>query len=114
MDLILSSGFLAFARHIGVIDAIADREIPIDGVCGTSSGALVGSLWVSGMPPDDIAKLLSAQRPFAMLSFNWCVWRGLFRLDKMMRLLETILPPSFEDLDRPFGVGLCDSEGRPS
>ena len=33
-------------------------------------------------------------------------------MDKMMRLLETVLPASFEELDRPFGVGLCDSSGR--
>jgi predicted acylesterase/phospholipase RssA len=112
MDLILSSGFLAFARHIGVLDAISENGVPIDGLCGTSSGALVGALWVSGMHPDEIARLLSAQRPVSILSFNMCFWRGLFRLDKMMRLLETVLPSTFEELDRPFGVGLCDSQGR--
>ena len=33
-------------------------------------------------------------------------------MGKMIRLLETVLPSSFEELERPFGVGLCDSQGR--
>jgi predicted acylesterase/phospholipase RssA len=39
MDLILSSGFLAFARHVGVLKVIEEKGIVVDGICGTSSGA---------------------------------------------------------------------------
>ena len=48
MDVILSSGFLAFARHIGVFDAIEECDIEVDAICGTSSGSMVGALYAAG------------------------------------------------------------------
>lgn len=43
-----SKGF----AHIGVIKVLQDNRIPIDVVTGTSAGAVVGSLYASGMSPD--------------------------------------------------------------
>jgi predicted acylesterase/phospholipase RssA len=37
-DIILSSGFLAFARHGGFVKALEDFEVPYHRVVGTSSG----------------------------------------------------------------------------
>ena len=47
-DLVLSSGFLAFARHVGVLRAVERSGQDVTGVCRTSSGALVGALWAAG------------------------------------------------------------------
>ena len=49
-DLVLSSGFLAFAAQCGFLQAVEESGIAVDGVCGTSSGALAGALWASGWP----------------------------------------------------------------
>ena len=49
VDLVLSSGFLAFARHLGFLTAIEESELDVSGVCGTSSGALVGAMWACGV-----------------------------------------------------------------
>ena len=43
-DLVLSSGFLAFARQAGFLEAVEQLGLAVDGVCGTSSGALAGAL----------------------------------------------------------------------
>ena len=43
-----SKGF----AHIGVIKVLRQNNIPIDMVTGTSAGAVVGSLYASGMSPD--------------------------------------------------------------
>ena len=107
MDIILSSGFLAFASHIGFLRALEEEQIPITGVCGTSSGALVGALWLAGMSSHEIEKELFRTRPFTHLSLNPFFWQGLFSLQKLTARMEALLPTEFSSLRAPFGVGVC-------
>lgn len=53
-DLVLSSGFLAFAYHAGFLEAVSDAGITVRGVMGTSSGALAGSLFCAGYSPLEV------------------------------------------------------------
>ena len=46
-----------------------------------------------------------------MLVPNLRCWRGLMRLDAVIEWLRDHLPPRFEDLDRPFAVGVADAHG---
>ena len=108
MDLILSSGFLGFARHLGVLDAVSERGLAIDAVVGTSSGALVGALWTSGLSLDEIADELSKNSPLRNLQLSWTPWRGLFSLNRVQGILRRYLPRTFAALPRPFAVGVCD------
>lgn len=112
-DLVLSSGFLAMARHCGVLAALEDRGVPIDAVCGTSSGALVGALWSAGLSAGDIAERLSATPPWRILVPSARPWRGLFGLGALRRRIARDLPERFEDLRRPFAVGVVDATRRP-
>ena len=60
--LVLSGGGAAGFAHIGVIKALEENNIPIDYITGTSSGALVGSLYACGYSPEEIeAYVLSSQ-----------------------------------------------------
>lgn len=113
IDAVLSSGWLAFASHAGFFAALEDRGAPIAGVCGTSSGALVGALWSAGMPARDILALVTARRPWGWLRAHRRVWRGLFVLDAMVEELARHLPARIEDLDRAFGAGVVDRAGQP-
>lgn len=54
VGLVLSGGGAAGLAHIGVLKAIEERGIPIDFITGTSSGALVGSMYASGYSPEEI------------------------------------------------------------
>ena len=110
-DLVLSSGFLAFARHTGVLRAVERSGLDVTGVCGTSSGALVGALWAAGVKSDEILERIVAQQPFALMRWNWKVWQGLYSLDDVVTKLTEWLPERIEDLPIPFGVGVIDSEG---
>ena len=110
-DLVLSSGFLAFARHAGVLCAVEERGDQVTGICGTSSGALVGSLWAAGCRGAELAERLSGQTPLSMMKLHWEVWRGLFTLDAVIRQLSEWLPPRIEDLPVPFGVGVMAPDG---
>jgi NTE family protein len=51
-------GALGFA-HIGVLDFLEQRHVPVDLVVGTSMGGLVGGLYAVGNTPADIRNLTS-------------------------------------------------------
>ena len=112
VDLVLSSGFLAFARHLGFLRAIEDAGLEVDGVCGTSSGALIGALWASGMSVDAIGAELTSEPPSGMLQGHWRIWRGLFLFDRALARLSELLPPTFADLPRPFAAGVRGPDRR--
>jgi predicted acylesterase/phospholipase RssA len=54
-DIVLSSGFLAFAQHCGFLQAANDLQLPINSIMGTSSGAMIGSMYSAGHTPKEIA-----------------------------------------------------------
>lgn len=112
MDLLLSSGFLAFARHIGVLRAIEERGTPIEGVFGTSSGALVGALWAAGHPSAAIEAELGGLRPIALMGGHWAVHRGLFSMAPVIARLRALLPARVEALPRPLGLGVQEPSGQ--
>jgi predicted acylesterase/phospholipase RssA len=110
VDLILSSGFCAFARQAGVIAAVEDFSIPIDRVVGTSSGALAAALYANGMNADQIATELRAKRPIELLKPSIRLHRGAFSLRGLVAHLRTILPKDFKDLEKPLAVGVFETE----
>ena len=110
-DLLLSSGFLAFARHAGVLQAIEAAGLPIDAVVGTSSGALVGALWCAGMEAGRIEAEIAARRPFSLMGLSRRPWEGVFHSGPLLRWLRDHLPARIEELPRPFGVGVMTASG---
>lgn len=60
VGLVLSGGGVRGMAHLGVIMALEEEGIPIDYITGTSAGALVGSLYASGLTPDQMKRLLTS------------------------------------------------------
>ena len=58
----LGSGSVHGLAHIGVLEVLEERGLDVSVVAGTSVGALVGSLWASGMSAADIERLARAKR----------------------------------------------------
>jgi len=56
IGLVLSGGGARGTAHIGVLRVIEERGIPIDVITGTSMGAIVGGLYASGIPADELKK----------------------------------------------------------
>ena len=52
VGVVLSGGGAKGISHIGVLKALEENNIPIDYICGTSMGAIVGALYASGHTPD--------------------------------------------------------------
>jgi predicted acylesterase/phospholipase RssA len=110
-DIILSSGFLAFAAHCGFLKAVEDVGLPVAGVMGTSAGALVGSFFAAGYSADEIAEEFSRVPPIERICPSREPWTGLLSYDPAILTLRKLLPPSFEDLELEFGVGVVGGEG---
>jgi len=109
VDLLLSSGYLAFARHIGFLNAVDEsRSLHVDALVGTSSGALIGSLWASGIRGDELATLISRRPPLSYLSLR--LIGGVFSLEPMIEFLRAHLPERFEELSTPLAVGVVNEE----
>ena len=106
VDVVLSSGFLAFAEQAGFLAGVEAAGLSVDGVCGTSSGALAGALWRSGMQAEAVFDELCRDRPMAWLGLSLQPWRGLFTLDPVRRRLVERLPAEFRGLPGPFAVGV--------
>lgn len=105
-DLILSSGFLAFARHVGVVAALRQAgEVP-DAIVGTSSGAVVAALVCAGVDPLAALTPLVAAPPWRAMRLSSQPWRGLFEAAGLRAMLYTHLPERFEDLPVPLAVGV--------
>jgi NTE family protein len=54
VGLVLSGGGATGFAHIGVLQALEEKGIPIDYITGTSAGALIGSLYAAGWSPNEI------------------------------------------------------------
>ncbi len=57
VGLVLGGGAALGIAHVGVIRVLEQEKIPIDIVAGSSMGALLASLWVTGRNADDLEKL---------------------------------------------------------
>lgn len=58
IGLVLGGGGARGFAHISVIKELERRQIPIDCIAGTSMGALIGGLYASGMPIEEIEKMV--------------------------------------------------------
>lgn len=65
VGLVLGGGAALGVAHVGVIRALEEENIPIDIVVGSSMGALIGSLWVTGR---DSHELEAVAREFSKSS----------------------------------------------
>ena len=61
VGVVLSGGGASGLAHIGVLKALEENNIPIDYICGTSMGALIGCLYSEGYTPTEIEKLVESE-----------------------------------------------------
>jgi NTE family protein len=56
VGLVLSGGGARGIAHIGVLKALEELRVPVSRITGTSIGSVVGSLYASGMSPEEIER----------------------------------------------------------
>jgi len=57
VGLALGGGAALGLSHIGVLRVLEKEDIPVDIIVGSSMGALIGSLWVTGRNSEDLAHI---------------------------------------------------------
>ena len=108
IGLALSGGAARGLAHIGVLRALAENDIQIDCIAGTSAGSLVGGAVASGLPLSEIETIGRNLR-----------WRDIGRLtmsrqgvqsnERMEQYLRERLPVTrFEELLIPFAAVATD------
>jgi NTE family protein len=61
VGVVLSGGGATAGAHVGFLRALEEAEIPIDYICGTSMGAVIGGFYASGYSVDQIDSILSSK-----------------------------------------------------
>lgn len=108
IGLALSGGAARGMAHPGVLRALAENNIPIDCIAGTSAGSIVAGAYAAGMPIEEIAEFGRKLR-----------WRDIGRVtmsrlgiqsnERLEHYLRTRLPiTKFEDLPMPFAAVATD------
>jgi NTE family protein len=106
--LALSGGAARGLAHVGVLRALAERNIPVDYIAGTSAGSIVGGAFAAGMSIDEIEVLGRGLR-----------WRDIGRVtmsrlgfqtnERLEQFVRERLPKSrFEDLPIPLAIVATD------
>jgi predicted acylesterase/phospholipase RssA/CRP-like cAMP-binding protein len=102
--LVLSGGGARGIAHVGVIAAIAEAEIPIDYVCGTSMGAIFAAALALGVGVDSMRSQVRELfgKPFALYDLTLPI-SSLLAGKKLDRVLRRQLGDAdIEDLWLPF------------
>ncbi|MBI4387194.1 MAG: patatin-like phospholipase family protein [Elusimicrobia bacterium] len=111
----LSGGGFRGGAHLGVLQVLDEAGFPVDVVAGTSMGAIIGSIYSSGMPMPKLLELrhalhfgtgtdLSSYRLLQLVLAD-----QLMSTKKMERFIrETIGDKTFDQLAKPFACVAMD------
>lgn len=67
----LSGGGYRSVAHAGVLQYLAEIDIAISHVAGTSAGAIVGALYAAGKTPEDILQVFKETKLFDISHLRW-------------------------------------------
>ncbi|MDD5505824.1 MAG: patatin-like phospholipase family protein [Candidatus Omnitrophica bacterium] len=104
--------------HVGVLKVIEEEKIPIDVIAGSSIGALLASLWVTGRSSGEI---LEITKEFKDPRYIWNVidltfpWLGFIKGNKLYRFLKKYLGnKTFADVRLPLKIIASDIKRKES
>jgi len=110
IGLALSGGGARGFAHVGVLAVLAENNIHVDMIAGTSAGSIVGGALAAGMTPDEIAAM-STKVGWTNMTRPSLSPLGLLSNAPMGRFLKQQFPVNrFEDMPIPFAAVTCDFE----
>lgn len=116
VGLALSAGGVRGFAHVGVLEVLHNAGVPIDAMAGTSMGAVVGSLYAAGLPPEQLWEISQhIQMDTITPDFNLMGLLKLLFLQKLpsSRNLQDFFNQQighmrFEDMVIPFATAAMD------
>jgi NTE family protein len=110
IGLALSGGAARGFAHLGVLKILAEHNIPIDFIAGTSAGSIVGGALACGVSVEEIIKIGRKVSWFNMTGFSFSP-KGILSNASMGAFINQYFPfKRFEDLPIPFAAVACDLE----
>ncbi len=104
VGLFLSGGAVRGIAHIGVLRAFEFFKYPIDIIYGTSSGAIIGSLYCAGMKAEQLIVIMETLSMREFIKFKLSR-QALFSSEAIQLFVEKhIGKVTFRDLKIPLGV----------
>jgi NTE family protein len=108
VGLALGGGFARGVAHVGVLRALAEHEIPIDFIAGTSVGALIAAAYASGATLDHMAQqaAITRFRDFG----RWTLSRmGMASNEPLQDFLHRLTPAKyFHEMRIPLAIVATD------
>ena len=124
VGLALGGGGTRGAAHVGVLKVLTEAGVPIDCISGTSIGAIIGGLYLAGVPMETLEELVRANtviRAFIDVPLKLDIalepiklsprlvghkgYDGIYKGTKFKKFLARQLPDgikNIEDLKKPF------------
>lgn len=110
--LALGSGAAYGFAHVGVLKVFEKNNIPIDMVCGSSTGALVAAMWALGYKVEEIEKtVINVAKKFSLFSLRGLAFpfRGVLRAKRLENTFRKIFQDkTFYDLKHSLKIVTFD------
>jgi len=106
IGLCLGGGGARGFAHIGVLKALAERDLEPSAIGGCSMGGLIGGLVATGLEAGEIAERLRGIPPRTVMDFSRA--GGLLGHKGVDRQLARLIPETFEELKIPLAVTTVD------
>lgn len=111
VHLAMSSGFFGFYAHAGALAALLDAGVTLDGLAGSSAGALVTGLYAGGVSPDAMRDTLARLRREDF--WDPAPGLGLLRGRRFRALLDELVRGArVEDVAIPYRPSVFDLGAR--
>ncbi len=108
IGLALSGGGARGFAHLGILQALHEKDIRPDVIAGTSAGAMVGAFYSAGFAPTEIFKIFT-QTSFGRSLRPALSARGLLRMDFLEVFFRKYLSDdAFEKLSIPLTISATD------
>ncbi|MGE3320182.1 MAG: patatin-like phospholipase family protein [Candidatus Berkiella sp.] len=106
IGLVLSGGGARGAAHIGAIEALEEMNVPIDFIIGTSMGAVIGGLYASGVPIEQLKHDFSKLKWDEIFSYNIKRTDLYYRrkLDTDIFVIKNFISYSNGQIHIPYGI----------
>ena len=89
--LVLSGGAARGGFHLGVIEALLEKDFQIEAVSGSSIGALIGMSLSAGVKPKEQLKIFKSKAFKKSLKFNG-LKKGILRVEEKTKILKKLIP----------------------
>ncbi|MBC8048046.1 MAG: patatin-like phospholipase family protein, partial [Fimbriimonadaceae bacterium] len=104
----LSGGGARGIAHTGVLQCLEDNGIYPEIISGCSAGALIGSLYAQGLPPQEIFQFVEKKSLYSIVKMGMPN-KGMMELSYFRQVLQKNIPhDSFEQLKKPFHLSVTN------